>query len=168
MLEIKQPHWRWSAYYNGLNSGGTATTLYRGMFVKISGKATGNYGPTATAGGPKYASSGDLLMTAARAADTETGPVFPVGYHITKEDGSDLDNDTLASGFEIVYYQGGEYETDQYGVVTGGTFGVYLFLDNNSKLTTSSSGAAVAIWVDQSSTFDSNYSATGMLWFRLL
>lgn len=159
MISIKQPGQSYSAYWNGVG-----TSLTRGQFVKPAGKAAASYG----GGGPKYANTGDPLVTLAVAADTLLTPVYPVNKLLFKVDGADTSNDTIASGEYLGYYQGGQYETDVYGTIfAGAAFGAFLFLDANSKLTTTTGGAAVGMIIEHAGTnFDSNYLATGLLWYE--
>lgn len=167
MLEIKQPGMRLSAYWDG--TGDSSGNAKQGQFVKMNGLATAALGPTATAGGPKFAASGDKVVAVAVTADTLTGPVFPTKkYHFKLED-SDLTLDTLTSGEYLVYFKGGQYETDNYGAISAAAaYGHYLFLDASGRLTTTTGGAAIATVIQKAATYDSNYSGAAMLWFEML
>ena len=163
MLEIKQPGRRYSAYWDGVG------TLNQGEFVYLNGKATADLGPTAKAGGPKYASSGDIIVSLATPTSSQTEAAYPVKHYHYKLEDADVDIDAMTSGMYLVYYQGGEYETDQYGAISDSTPGKRLFLDTNGKLTdVTGVSSQVAVLIDRRTTFDSNFSATGMLWFRML
>jgi hypothetical protein len=164
MLEIKQPGTRHSAYWDGIGG-----TVKQGQFVKMNGFATADLGPAGQAGAAKYAASGDAIVSLASGLDTVSKNVFPVKKYHFKPETSDLTLDPLNSGEFLVYYQGGEYETDIYGTIsTNPPYGAWLFLDANGKLTTTTGSAVVAEFIQKASTYDSSYTAAAMLWFRLL
>jgi len=165
MLNVKVPGIPHSAYYTG------PSTNKAGIFVKYAANATVALAPAGAAGGYQYARVGDMMVTPAVVADTLLGPVYPVKERHLSDMDSDLTLDTLTSGMYLTYFEGGEYETDNYGTITHSLFapGKYLFLDASSLLTDVTGGAAVAIGIkDDNASFNSSYIATGMLWYRLL
>jgi len=173
LLEVKQPGMRLSAFYDG--NGGT---LYQGLFVTPTGNATADLGGTGNR--PGYAQSGDALMTIATSGQTlmDSGstplltnkPCYPVKRLNYKLEDSDISLDTVSSGEYFVFFEGGEYETDRHAV-TSASYGDRLYLNGSGWLTTSTGTSnliPVATVVDYTSTFDTNYNSSGMLWFRLL
>ena len=171
MLEVK------SAANAGITGRGyinaAAAGLKIGCFVKLDGVWAAIAGPTGYAGKPGYAPIGGIKYTPATSGDDIATPVFPFKkYHYTPED-SELTKDTVVSGQEIVVFESGEFETDQYSVVMNATtVGTLLYIDASSQLTTGFSAlnrVPRAIFLGSKGTsFDSNYEATGLIWFKLL
>lgn len=180
MLEVKIAGVRHSAHWDGglAGSGATGPTLYRGMWVYENGVAATNLGPALNGGNlrtPRFAAAGDRVVTIATSGTAATKKCYPVNKLLFQREDSYLDNssalDKIASGEYLIYFEGGEYETDRYGTIASSAkFGDPLYLDANGYLTTAT-GAALAVratFIDHKSTYDSNYHVTGMLWFRVL
>jgi hypothetical protein len=79
-------------------------------------------------------------------ADGKTVPsgfgCFPVDKLILQTQGADQDLDTIASGASLIFYEGGEYETDEYDITVSGNGtvpGDKLWLNATGQISTSRS-----------------------------
>jgi hypothetical protein len=143
----------------------------------MNGVAAANLGPALNAGNnrtPRFAATGDTVVTIATSGTDLTWPCFPVNKLQFQKEDSDTSLDTIASGEYLIYFEGGEYETDRYGTMaTAAVFGDPLYLDANGYLTTVTGVAGTAAtgpratFIARKTTYDSNYGVTGMLWFRV-
>ena len=160
--------------------GPSNTTVKDGQFVKLDGVWAAAGGPSGRAGTPGYASANDIKWSMAASGDTWANPVYPFKRYQFAPESSDLTLDVATSGEQVVVFMAGEFETDQYNanITTDMSVGTLLYLDANYKLAsgtqlaTATYGKPVAQFLgfnnQSSTTFDSNYTASGMLWFRLL
>ena len=142
MLEVKKPGSPHSSY------AGEAFT--KGQFCYQAGTAVN---PLGTAG---YSKTGSGVVRVANGF-TVYGPgahfpvasgglvaakrVFPVDKLEYQPEGSDYSLRTIASGEGLIYWEGGEYETDQWSTTNGNsadmtaaTFGALLYLDYQGRL----------------------------------
>ena len=134
MIEPKVP---------GLRSGRgyIAAAYYKGSFVKMDGVFTANEIaalPTGQKSIPGYASTGPLKLTqVTSAAAGQRGMVFPINKLIFKPEDSDSDSELIPAGSSVIFYEGGEYETDQFLDVSGtdSDFGDNLEITVSGKLT---------------------------------
>lgn len=178
MIEVKIPGIRHGQAY-------IAGAYYKGSFVKRDGvfsSADIDALPTGQKNKPGYASAGDLKLTqVTSAAAGQRGTVYPINKLLFQPEDSDSDHDLIAAGSAVIFYQGGEYETDQYLDVSGtagGDYGDNLEITVSGKLTESaeadSSTQIVAKVIKQ--TFGDNYTdevkgyehAKDVLWYALL
>lgn len=114
----------------------------RGVFMYVAGEFETAH---AALGTPGYSKLGDIRMLVASNQTVSGYGAFPVDKLIMQLEDADQDLDTIASGKGLIYYEGGEYETDVYNGTASGTGvkkGDKLYLDANGKLTTT----AVAGW----------------------
>ena len=138
MIEPKIPGMRHGMAY-------IAGAYYKGSFCKKDGVFSSSditNLPTGQKNKPGYAKAGDLKLTQVTStADGQRGTVFPINKLIFKPEDSDSDDDLIPAGASVIYYQGGQYETDQYLEVSGtsgGDFGDNLEITVSGKLTESS------------------------------
>lgn len=149
--------------------------MKKGQFVKLAGSwSAGDITALGTnAHKPGYATAGSMKWSPATSGDTTGGTLIGMldKLEFQRETG-DLALDVVNSGEGCVVWTRGEFETDQYVAgVEAATPGTKLFLGlSASTLTTGDDGAgkAVAILLGVKTTFDSNYTATGMIHIRLL
>ena len=133
MILPKVPGIRYTGY------SGHNTTFAKGRFMYIAGVFNSTtHMPLGTAG---FSSSGDVRMLAATELLHSGYGVFPVNKLILQLEGADQDTtlDTIASGASLIYYIGGEYETDEYDITvsgTGTTTGTKLCLNSSSQIDT--------------------------------
>lgn len=134
MIEVKIPGIRHGMAY-------VAGAYAKGSFVQKDGvfsQSDIDGLPTGQKSKPGYASVGDNKLTqVTSAAAGQRGLVFPINKLVFKPEDSDSDLDTIAAGASCIFYQGGQYETDQYTSVSG-TGGVY-----NDNLEIGASGKLV-------------------------
>ena len=177
MIEVKIPGIRHGQAY-------IADAYYKGSFVEKDGvfsSADIDALPTGQKNKPGYASEGSMKLTqVTSAAAGQRGRVFPINKLIYKPEDADSDNDLIAAGSSVIYYEGGQYETDQYLEVSGtagGDFGDLLEITVSGKLTeTSTTGtdSEVAEVIKMSFGDDYNDDVMGeqhekdRLWYRLL
>lgn len=176
LLEIKQPGRRLSSFFDG--NGGT---LYQGLWVTPTGHCTASAGLGGSSFRPGFAQTGDSLMTIATSGQTlfDSGstplltnkPCYPVKRLNYKLETSELNLDTIASGEYFVYYEGGEYETDRHALTSPSTvtYGTKLYLNGSGWLTDTTGTSnlhPVAMAIDYVASHDTNYHASGILWFR--
>lgn len=121
-----------------------AGAYYKGSFVKMDGEFSSSditALPTGQKNKPGYASAGDLKLTQVTSAATgQRGLVFPINKLNYKPEDSDTSLDLIDAGASVIYYQGGQYETDQFLAVSGtagGDFGDNLEITVSGKLTES-------------------------------
>lgn len=142
MIEVKRPGVR-ATGFNGQNA-----AVNKGVFMVNSGAfAAAHIAP----GTPGYASTGDSpRMTLANQYLHSGFGVFPVNKLILQTEGADQDLDTIPSGARLIYYIGGEYETDEYDITVSGTGtspGDKLYLNSSGQISlTGSNGANPAGW----------------------
>lgn len=121
-----------------------ATALAQGKFVYAAGLATSNNIP------PKfgYMRTGGKIVKPATAASAggvlgSGVPVYPVRTLTLKDSGGDAQFDTIPSGKICVYFEGGEYMTDEYasGVIdsltassSANAYGTKLYINSASQL----------------------------------
>jgi len=159
------------------------TTVKDGYFVKLAGVWSSAQAAAITtyAGKPGWASANDMLYTVATSGDTWTNPCYPFKRYHFQPESSDTAIDYATSGESVVVFTAGEFETDQYAaaITANMAVGSLLYLDSAGKLTSGqqlqaspSAGRPVAQFLgfnnNSPNSFDSNYMASGMLWFRLL
>lgn len=140
MLILVKPGQRHTAYIWCT----AAAPLAKGKFIYAAGIATRNNIP------PKfgYMRTGGKVVKAATAT-TMGGilgsgiPAYPVTTLNLKDSGGDAQFDTIPSGKICVYFEGGEYMTDEYasGVVdnltadsSANAYGTKLYLNSSSQL----------------------------------
>jgi hypothetical protein len=142
MILPKKPLWRHSGF-NGMQA---AAPVAKGAFMYNAGSFnTGTHAAVGTAG---YASAGDSPRMLLAGTTSSGVGVFPVNKHILKLEGADQDNDTIASGRSLIFYEGGEFETDAYNITasgTGNTPGTALHLDSTGLLTTTATAGNLPI-----------------------
>lgn len=132
-----------------------------------------------------------ILVSGAKAAPVG---VYPVNKLIYQPEDDELDLQTIASGAGCIYYESGEFETDQWedatNVMSSAVFGDLLFLNGNARLTRDAgwmlSGYVVATFMSRLAAPDSgagviaptfgNFTPTlsadglrsaGPIWYRL-
>lgn len=142
MLEVKVPGTRLTGY-NGMDA-----AVAKGVFMYNAGVFAAAHIPVGT---PGYASTGDAPRMLKATSITHSGfGVFPVNKGILQTQGSDQTLDTIASGQRLVFYIGGEYETDEYDITvsgTGATPGDKLWLNDSGQISlTGSNNANRAGW----------------------
>jgi hypothetical protein len=124
-----------------------------------------------------YAEAGDTRWTIASSgtAGINSGwNIIGVADKLAyKKEDSDLTLDIIESGAGIIVYTQGFFETDQYNtdMNTDPAVGDPLYIDTVGKLCKTAGGLnakPVAIFWGKRSTFDSNYQATGYVYFQLL
>jgi hypothetical protein len=179
MIFTKIPGLRHSAY--------AGEELTKGRFVYRAGTAAAANHPLGTAGyssvgDPYMLQAGTTLRDLAGAVDvvgTLNDPgteytqgrvgalaaskgVYPCNKLEMQPEDADHDLETIASGESMIYYQGGQYETDQWShansaatTMTSASFGDMLYLDSVGRLTREAyyvvSGFAVARFIRISS-----------------
>jgi hypothetical protein len=142
----------------GYNGEAAATVVQRGTFMYIAGEFEA---AAAAPGTPGNASLGSLRMLIAEGDYIASGNgCFPVDKLIYQLEGADQDLDTIASGAGMIYYNQGEYETDQYNGTCSGTgvrTGDQLWIDDNGLLTTTARDAHIrpVAWLKDISEFPS-------------
>lgn len=153
MIEVKVPGIPMTGY-NGDNGGaGTPVAIAKGRFMFNAGAfAAAHVAP----GTPGYAATGDsprMVMNDANIAINHAHSgwgVYPVNKIILATEGADQDNDTIASGLRLIYYIGGEYETDEYDITVSGVGtapGDKLWLNSSGQIAlTGASTANPAGW----------------------
>lgn len=178
MIEVKIPGIRHGMAY-------IAGDYYKGSFVKRDGvftQANIDALPTGQKSVPGWASVGSPKLTqVTSAAAGQRGTVFPINKLLFAPEGADSASDLILAGSGVIYYQGGQYETDQFLNVSGtagGDFGDNLEITVSGKLTESaeadSSTQAVAKVIKM--TFGDDYTdevkgymhAKDVLWYELL
>lgn len=137
MIEVKIPGIRHGMGY-------IAGDYYKGSFVKMDGVfSAGDITalPTGQKNKPGWASAGSLKLTqVTSAAAGQRGLVFPINKLLFQPEGADSSYDLLSAGVGVIFYQGGQYETDQFLAVSGtagGDFGDNLEITVSGKLTES-------------------------------
>lgn len=170
MLEVKMMPSEARTGRGFLNA--ASTGLKKGKFVKLNGVWAADAGPSGYEGDPGYAKAGDIKFDPCNSGvgvGTKVGVMNKLNF---RPDSSDLTLDTVVSGAGILVYYAGWFETDQYDTTlnTAPAYGTLLFVGSNSELTTGVglNARPVARFWGKSTTFDSNYTATGMVWFELL
>jgi hypothetical protein len=170
MLEVKIPGIRHGLGYAGED-------LQKGTWVRPSGTFSSGDITTiqttspAQANAAGFANAGDIKIMQSVLGDVQ--PSFPVNkLQIAPED---ADSDDILAGEGVIYYIGGEYETDQYTSVsgTGGGPGDFLKIGNSGKLveeTTPSTvtTSSVAQVVRMFHGIDANNVVRDRLWFRMI
>jgi hypothetical protein len=142
MIEVKVAGLRLTGF-NGNN-----TTVAKGSFMYKAGSfvaTAGTHDPPGTFGN---ANVGDLRMLPATQYTHSGFGVFPVNKLILQREGADQDLDTIASGTSLIYYQGGQYETDEYDITVSGVSatnpskaGVQLWLNSTGQIAEGTGGA---------------------------
>jgi len=136
MIEVKVAGLRLTGY------NGHTTTVNKGTFMYKAGEFAAGHGPLGT---PGYSSVGDLRMLPAGATTHSGFGVFPVNKLIFAKQGADQDLDTIASGVGLIYYTGGQYETDEYDITVSGTGtakGDQLWLNSSGQISLSAGATA--------------------------
>jgi hypothetical protein len=113
MLEVKRPGVRHSGF------SGAGAAVAKGVFMYRAGVFSANDYPPGTFGNANVGDGPKMLL-----ADNHTHSgygVFPVDKLIFRTDGANQDLDMIPSGTSLIYYQGGEYETDEYDITVSGT-----------------------------------------------
>lgn len=138
MIEVKIPGVRHGMAY-------IAGAYYKGSFVKMDGvfsQSDINALPTGQKNIPGFASVNSLKLTqVTAAADGQRGLVYPINKLVYQPEGSDASLDLIPAGAGVIFYQGGQFETDQFLAVSGtagGDFGDNLEITVSGKLTESS------------------------------
>jgi len=137
MIEVKIPGTRHGMGY-------IAGAYYKGSFVTRDGVFTSGEItalPANQKNKPGFAYEGALKLTqVTTAAAGQRGTVFPINKLLFAPEGADADSDLIPAGSSVIYYQGGQYETDQFLAVSGtagGDFGDNLEVTVSGKLTES-------------------------------
>ena len=178
MIEVKIPGIRHGRAY-------IATDCYKGSFVKRDGvfsAADITALPTGQKNLPGFAQEGSFkLSQVTSAAAGQRGTVFPINKLLFQPEDAESTHDLVLAGSGVIFYQGGQYETDQFLSVSGtsgGDYGDNLEITVSGKLTESSEGdestTAVAKVVQMS--FGDDYTDDVMgymhdkdrLWYELL
>ena len=178
MIEVKVAGLRLGQAY-------IAGAYYKGSFVKRDGVfSTADIAalPTGQKNLPGFASAGAQKLTQVTAAAAgQRGTVHPINKLIFKPEDADSSEDLIPAGSGVIYYVGGQYETDQFLDVSGtagGDFGDNLEITVSGKLTESAeadSSTQVVAQVMQMS-FGDDYTdevmgymhAKDRLWYELL
>lgn len=143
MIEVKTQHVERHTGFNGHNS---AVVINKGVFMYNSGAAfAAAHIPIGT---PGYASLGDTPRMLRAGATTHSGfGVFPVNKLILATQGSDQSLDTIPSGARMLFYIGGEFETDEYDVTVSGVGtvpGDKLWLNDSGQISLSVDAAVTS------------------------
>lgn len=109
-------------------------TVKKGRIVSVTGTWSSAQATAAQAAGARNsiydtAECGDVKLELAASGDALTyRNIYIIDKVITKPEDADKDTDTIASGEMCVYWEGGEYLTDQasHQVLTGAREGVYI------------------------------------------
>ena len=111
MIEVKIPGIRHGMAY-------VAGAYYKGSFVKRDGvfsSADITALPTGQKNKPGYAKEGSMKLTqVTSAAAGQRGLVYPINKLLFMPEDADSDQDLIPAGAGVIYYQGGQYETDQF------------------------------------------------------
>lgn len=178
MLERKQSGTTAGFGQGYLNCGSSGVKT--GTVVYMSGVFSDTGGPSGKAGKPGYAPSGAIQFTPVGA--TSISGDSNTTYYLMdklqfKRDDSDLTLDTIVSGQGIITYSEGYFETDQYTLIGDtATVGALLYVSTGGVgagtttqplLTTGSLTGWVprGIFLGKKTSFDSNYTATGQIYF---
>jgi hypothetical protein len=133
---------------DGFNGMEFANPVAKGRFMYNAGAFASDH---VAPGTPGYASTGDTPRMVLCNQYTHSGnAVYPVNKFIFETTGSDQDQDTIPSGARLLYYIGGEYETDEYDITVSGTgtaANANLWLNSSGQLAVAgSNGADPAGW----------------------
>jgi hypothetical protein len=131
--------------HNGFNGMEAANPVNKGRFMYNAGQFLATHAPIGTAGFSNL-NDGPRMLTAN--ATTSGVGVFPVNKLILQLEGADQALDTIASGASLIFYEGGQYETDEYDVTVSGTGtvpGDKLWLNANGQITLTASATALSI-----------------------
>jgi len=173
MLEVKIPGIRVGRAYAGED-------MTKGKWVTLSGTFDQSDIDTIVAAHPEQANAAGFAKVGSAkvllAAGETTLPAFPVNKLILQPEDAEADLDTITAGEGVIYYVGGEYETDQFTTVTGtgAAPGDFLKLDANSKLAEEAdpavqTTASVAIMATKTEGLDSLTGAVlDRVWFRMI
>jgi hypothetical protein len=130
MIEVKVPGLRLTGF-SGHNA-----AVAKGSFMYKAGEfVAADHQPLDT---PGYASAGDIRMLPATDWTHSGFGVFPVNKLILQTEGADQGLDTIVSGVSLIYYVGGQFETDEYDVTVSGTGtlkGAKLYLNATGQIT---------------------------------
>lgn len=144
MIEVKVRGLTLTAY------NGNHTTVNKGTFMYKAGQFSSSAGTHDPTGAPGEAAAGDLRMLPANGMTHSGYGVFPVNKIIFQTQGADQDLDTIASGHALMYYVGGQFETDEYDITVSGTGtqkGDKLWLNSSGQISLSNgTGAKPAGW----------------------
>lgn len=124
---------------------GHHTDVPKGRFMYKSGEFTSSHHPTGDFG---MSSVGDIRMLLADQYTHSGFGVFPVNKLILQTEGADQNLDVIASGASLIYYQGGQFETDEYDITVSGvgtTKGSKLWLNASGQISLVANAAA-ATW----------------------
>lgn len=159
-----------AAFGQGYLDAGSVKT---GQFVMLDGVFAHTVSRTGD-----FAETGDIRFTLASSGNGTLNSGYAVVGVIDKllykKEDSDLSLDTIDSGAGVIFYQQGYFETDQYNATlsTAPTVGAVLYLDGVGKLTSTAPSVAtpvpVAIYWGKRTSFNSDYQATGYVYFQLL
>lgn len=178
MIEVKIPGIRYGHAF-------IDSAYYKGSFVKRNGVFSSSditALPTGQKNIPGYAVEGSLKLTqVTSAAAGQRGTVYPINKLIFAPEDSDSDYDLIPAGASVLYYVGGQYETDQFLAVSGtagGDFGDNLEITVSGKLTESAEGdestqiVAKVITVTFGDSYNDTVLGSGSskntLWYELL
>ena len=142
MLEIKAEPTRRHTGFQGMN-----TAVAKGVFMYNAGAFAAAHIPPSTSGKAHLGDS-PRMLTANQYTHSGFG-MFPVTKNIRQTEGADQDLDTIASGEMLLFYEGGEFETDEYDITvsgTGTTPGTQLWISSTGQIATSAGTAKPAGW----------------------
>jgi hypothetical protein len=119
MIEVKVAGLRLTGYNGNDSAVAKGTFMYRPAGTDGFFSATaGTHDPLGTPGNAK-AGDAPRMLPADHTTHSVFG-VFPVNKLILATEGADQDLETIASGTMLIYYTGGEYETDEYDITCSG------------------------------------------------
>jgi hypothetical protein len=131
MLEIKAEPTRRNSGFQGMN-----TAVAKGVFMYNAGVFGAAHIPPSTSGKAHLGDS-PRMLTADDILHSGFG-VYPVTKYIRQTEGADQSLDTIASGEMLLFFEGGEFETDEYDVTVSGTGtlpGAKLHLNATGQIT---------------------------------
>lgn len=139
MLEIKsEPFKRHSGFQ------GHSAAVAKGVFMYNSGVVFAAAHIPPQVSGKAHIGDSPRMLLATQYTHSGFG-VFPVTKNIRQTEGADQNLDTIASGEMLLYYEMGEFETDEYDVTVSGvgtTPGSKLYLNSSGQITLT----AIAGW----------------------
>lgn len=142
MIEVKIPGIRHGRAYIAADYAKGSFCKKDGVFSSVNIAAL----PAGQKDVPGFAYAGAAKLTqVGTAAAGHRGTLFPINKLLFKPEGSDSTDDTISAGSGVIFYQGGQYETDQYTAISGtagGDFGDNLEVTTAGKLTETSQNDA--------------------------
>ena len=172
MLEVKRPGARTGTEYAG-------ESLVKGSWVRVSGTFSSGDITTIQTAAPAQVNAAGFANVGSnkimQAVPGEVLPCYPVNKLILKPEDAEADLQTIAAGEGVIYYIGGEYESDQYSAVsgTGAAPGNFLKVGSDGILVEEASPstettASVATVHSMFHGIDRDGVVQDILWFRML